>query len=120
MLVHIGFGSIVVSKNFGQLLVNILSTQTTGDDVSLRVEKECVGDGTEMVGLGGDFLCVDDLRIRYGVFFYGGLGVGRFVGYCDAEDLEATVMVQVVGSDNSRDFFQARSKSTRTYCPCPT
>ena len=62
-----------------------------------------------MIGLGGDFLCVDDLRIRDGVFFYGGLGVGRFVGNCDAEDLEAMVMVLVVGSDDSRDFRQARS-----------
>lgn len=94
MLAHILF----VTKNLLQLLFEFLTTQPTGDDVSLRVEKERVGDGIEMVGFTGSILGVDDLRIGNGVFFDGGHGVGRLVSDGHTEDLQPFVLVFIVGS----------------------
>ena len=46
MLAHIGFGSIVVSKNLCQLLVYLLATQSTGENGAVWSEEDDMWNAT--------------------------------------------------------------------------
>lgn len=87
--------------------VDLLSAKTTGEDGAIRGEEDDVGDASDMVGIGGNLLGVDNLRVGNAVVFDGLQRVFGLVLYGDADDLQAAILVFVVGGDDLRDFHSA-------------
>ena len=89
-----------------EFLVDVLTTQSSGEDGAIGGKEDGVGDSAEMIGTGSNPLSVDDLRVWNDVFLDGGFGVDRLVGDSYADNLEATVAVLIVGGDDSGNFLQ--------------
>ena len=94
-------------EDFRQLHSKSLTAQAAGEDSAVGGEEDDMGDASDMVGIGGNLLCVDNLRVGNAVAFDGHQRIFGLVLCGNAENLKALVFIFVVSGNDLRDFHSA-------------
>ena len=97
----------VIVEYLFEFPIDVLTAQPTGDDGAVGGEENDVGDTADIVDVGGYLLCIDDLRIGNAVILDGFQSVFGLVPCGDADDLQTTVLIFVVGFDDVGDLLTA-------------
>ena len=58
-------------KNSLQFFFDVFAAESPGKDSAVRTKKDDMGDATDIVGIGGYILCIDNLGIWHAIILNG-------------------------------------------------